>query len=86
MGGGTSSGKTYGILPILIDQAARTPNIHISVVSLSNIHLRHGARKDFTNIMKATNRWIDGSYNKTHQTYTFANGAIIEFFKRKAKI
>jgi phage terminase large subunit len=31
--GGTSAGKTFGILPILIDIAARSPKKEISVVS-----------------------------------------------------
>lgn len=78
--GGTSAGKTFGILPILIDQASRTPNLEISVVSESIPHLRKGALKDFLKIMKATGRYIDEHYNRTLLTYTFANGAYIEFF------
>ena len=38
--GGTSAGKTYGILPILIDKACKQPNTEISVVSESIPHLR----------------------------------------------
>ena len=78
--GGTSAGKTYGILPILIDLAARTPLLEISVVSESVPHLRKGALKDFLKIMKATNRYIDPNYNRTLLTYTFTNGSYIEFF------
>lgn len=78
--GGTSAGKTYGIIPILIDKAAKTPNIEISIVSESIPHLRKGALKDFLKIMKATNRYIDKHFNKTFLTYTFANGSYIEFF------
>lgn len=78
--GGTSAGKTYGIIPILIDQAARTPNLEISVVSESIPHLRKGALKDFLKIMKATGRYVDDHYNRTLLTYTFANGSYIEFF------
>lgn len=78
--GGTSAGKTFGILPILIDLAARTPKLEISVVSESIPHLRKGALKDFLKIMKATNRYIDANYNRTFLTYTFSNGAYIEFF------
>ena len=33
--GGTSAGKTFGILPILIDKAIKKPNTEISVVSES---------------------------------------------------
>lgn len=78
--GGTSAGKTYGILPILIDQATKTEGLEISVVSESIPHLRKGALKDFLKIMKATGRYIDAHYNRTLLTYTFANGSYIEFF------
>jgi phage terminase large subunit len=78
--GGTSAGKTYGILPILIDTATKSPELEISVVSESIPHLRKGALKDFIKIMKQTGRWIDDHYNKTLLTYTFSNGSVIEFF------
>lgn len=78
--GGTSAGKTFGILPLLIDQAARTSNLEISVVSESIPHLRRGAIKDFEKIMKWTNRWIEDHFNKTLLKYTFSNGSYIEFF------
>lgn len=78
--GGTSAGKTFGILPILIDKAARTPMLEISVVSESIPHLRRGAMKDFLKIMKLTNRYVDSHWNRSLLTYTFANGSYIEFF------
>lgn len=78
--GGTSAGKTYGILPILIDRAIKTPLLEISVVSESVPHLRKGALKDFLKIMKSTGRYIDKNYNRTLLTYTFSNGSYIEFF------
>jgi phage terminase large subunit len=78
--GGTSAGKTFGILPILIDRATRTPGLEISVVSESIPHLRRGAYKDFEKIMRSTNRWIEGSFSKSLLKYTFANGSFIEFF------
>ena len=78
--GGTSAGKTYGILPILIDKACNTPGLEISVVSESIPHLRRGALKDFIRIMQDTNRWIAPHFNKSLLKYTFANGSYIEFF------
>ena len=78
--GGTSAGKTFGILPILIDKAIKTPNLEISVVSESIPHLRKGALKDFLKILKATGRYNDKNYNRTLLTYTFTNGSYIEFF------
>jgi phage terminase large subunit len=78
--GGTSAGKTYGILPILIHKAADTPNLEISVVAESIPHLRRGALRDFLKIMKSINRYVDSRYNKSHLRYDFANGSFIEFF------
>jgi phage terminase large subunit len=78
--GGTSAGKTFGILPILIDKAIKTGSLEISIVSESVPHLRRGALKDFEKIMRSTQRWIEGSFNKTLLRYTFSNGSFIEFF------
>jgi len=78
--GGTSAGKTFGILPILIDMACKKPNLEVSVVSESIPHLKRGALKDFLKIMKATNRFIEKNYNKTDRIYRFENGSFIEFF------
>jgi len=49
--GGTSAGKTFGIIPILIDYATKNPNTEISIVSESIPHLRRGAIKDFLKIL-----------------------------------
>ena len=67
--GGTSAGKTFGILPILIDRAIKTSNVEISVVSESIPHLRRGALKDFLKIMMMTNRYNDMQYNKSMLKY-----------------
>lgn len=80
MQGGTSAGKTYGILPLVINKAAKNPDLDFSVVSESIPHLKRGAMKDFIKIMKATKRWIEERFNKTDRIYTFANGSTIEFF------
>ncbi len=78
--GGTSAGKTFGILPILIDRCIRTPQLETSVVSESIPHLRRGAIKDFLKIMIATNRFRDNQWNRSTLKYTFTNGSYIEFF------
>lgn len=86
--GGTSAGKTFGILPILIDRAIKTPLLEISVVSESIPHLKKGAIKDFKKIMKSTNRWIDDHWHGTDLKYTFSNDSYIEFFsvEQEAKV
>ena len=78
--GGSSAGKTFGILPVLIDRATRVGGLEISVVSESVPHLRRGAMKDFKKIMMATGRWFEDRWNISLMTYSFANGSYIEFF------
>jgi phage terminase large subunit len=78
--GGTSAGKTFGILPILIDRCIRTPYLETSVVSESIPHLRRGAMKDFLKIMIEIGRYRDAQWNRSALKYTFTNGSYIEFF------
>jgi phage terminase large subunit len=78
--GGSSAGKTFAILPILIDKCCKTDFLEVSVISESIPHLKKGALKDFIKIMRWTGRWIEANYNATDRKYTFTNGSYIEFF------
>ena len=78
--GGTSAGKTFGILPIEINYSAKHPFTETSIVAESIPHLKRGAMKDFKKIMFETGRWNDSRWNATDFKYTFANGSYIEFF------
>lgn len=78
--GGTSSSKTYSIIPMLIDYAIKTPLSEISIVAESVPHLRRGAMKDFIKIMIETGNFIDSNFNKSNLVYHFTNGSYIEFF------
>ena len=78
--GGTSSSKTFSILPLLITHAMQTPYTEISVVSESIPHLKRGAVKDFVNIMVMTGNYRDAQFNKSDLKYKFLNGSFIEFF------
>jgi len=78
--GGTSAGKTYGILPIIIDYCAKNPLTECSIVAESMPHIKRGALRDFKKIMMETGRWRNEGYNKTDSVYTFANGSFCEFF------
>lgn len=79
--GGTSAGKTIGILEVLIDLAQRdeTPTI-TSVVSESFPHLKRGAILDFLSIMSTQGYFQEKRWNKTDFTYKFETGSKIEFF------
>jgi phage terminase large subunit len=78
--GGTSSSKTFTILPLLIQYAVQCPNSEISVVAESIPHLKRGALKDFLKIMQWTNNFNSSNFNKSNLTYKFSNGSFIEFF------
>lgn len=84
--GATRSGKTYGILSalILIVMSDKTPTIN-SVVAMTLPHLKKGAIRDFTEIMKNNGLWSDSQWNATDKAYTFRNGSIIEFFSAESE-
>lgn len=78
--GGTSSSKTFSIIPLLITYAIKNTGSEISIVSESIPHLKRGAIKDFINIMIFTDNYKDSQFNKSDLKYRFSNGSFIEFF------
>ena len=79
--GGTRSTKTYSILQflyLLISQNDTAGDI-TSVVSETVPHLKRGAIRDFENIIGRPLKNA-GEWNATESTWTFANGAKLEFF------
>jgi phage terminase large subunit len=78
--GGTSSSKTFSIIPMLITYAVQNKGIEISIVAESIPHLRRGAIRDFLKIMDMVGMYKDDNWNKSSLTYKFTNGSFIEFF------
>ena len=78
--GGTSAGKTFGIIPVLINRCIEETGLEISVVAESVPHLRRGALKDFLKIMMDLNLYKNAQFNKSTLKYTFLNDSYIEFF------
>ena len=78
--GGTSSSKTFSIIPMLITYAVQNPRQEISIVAESIPHLRRGAIRDFLKIMQMVGMYRDSQWNKSSLTYTFSNESFIEFF------
>lgn len=78
--GGTSSSKTFTVVPLLCQYAMDNPMSEISIVSESIPHLKRGVIKDFIKIMVWTGNWKDERFNKSDLKYTFPNGSYIEFF------
>ncbi len=77
--GSTSSGKTYGIIPILIDKALQKPRLKITVVAETLPALKDGAIDIFKNFMQDEGRWNDSQWNGTDFQYTFRNGSKLQF-------
>jgi phage terminase large subunit len=78
--GGSSSSKTFTIIPFLIDYANKNAGKEISIVSESIPHLRRGAIRDFIKIMEWVGLMDYSAWNKSTLTYYFPNGSFIEFF------
>lgn len=77
--GSTSSGKTYGIIPILIDKAAKTPKLKITVVAETIPAVKDGAVDIFKAVMESTGRWREAGWKGNPMQYKFANGSVIQF-------
>jgi phage terminase large subunit len=76
--GGTSSGKTYAILQVLITIALRSSkSLVISIVSETLPHLKRGAMRDFFTIIEPI--YNPALHNKTDSIYHL-NNSKIEFF------
>jgi phage terminase large subunit len=78
--GGTSSSKTFSIIPMLIDYAYKNPKSEISIVAETIPQIRRGALKDFLKIMDWIGFYNDDQFNKSTLKYTFKNKSYIEFF------
>lgn len=77
--GGTSSGKTYGIIPVIIDKCIRGRNLKATVVAETIPAVKDGALKIFKDVMRDTMRWEDHRYNSTERTYLFPSGSELQF-------
>lgn len=78
--GGTSAGKTIGILLYLIAKAQTNDNLSISIVAESLPHLKKAAMRDFLSIMKEHHYFKEQLWNRSDNVYTFETGSFIEFF------
>lgn len=77
--GGTSAGKTFGIIPILIDKSIKQSRLKVTVVAETLPAVKEGALDIFKSIMFETNRWIESNWNASSLTYTFNSGSRIQF-------
>lgn len=80
--GGTSSGKTFGILYSLLYHAFTRlkKDDLVSVVAQTIPHLKKGALRDFSRILSMLNIMDKVKVNKTDHTFILPNGVIFEFY------
>ena len=79
--GGTSSGKTYSILQVLLSVAISQAKQIITVAGQDIPNLKVGALRDIENIISESEelKSLLRSYNKTDRVFEFHTGSIIEF-------
>lgn len=79
--GGTSSGKTYSILQVLMLRALSEPNQIITVAGQDIPNLKAGAMRDIERILDTTKLFASqlASHNRTDKQYKFKNSSLIEF-------
>lgn len=77
--GGMSAGKTYPTMMLIISWLQQNPDRIWTTTGEDYPHLKKGAIRDFTNIMKSAGIYEPERWNASDKTYTFANGSILEF-------
>ena len=77
--GSTSAGKTYGIIPELIDRAIKEPKLKITVVAETLPAVKDGCKDIFQEVMVNTNRWIQDHWIGNPMEYTFSSGSRMQF-------
>jgi len=83
--GGTSSGKTYGILQVIFLRLIEKPRT-ATVIGQDIPNLKKGALRDFQDRLLLNCPWMNAyikSFNSTERKYTFINGSILEFVSFK---
>jgi len=80
--GGTSSGKTYGILEVIFTKLLENPGWIATIIGQDIPNLKKGALRDFEERILVANPWYWGyiaQYNKTERTFRLNNGSKMEF-------
>src|SRR5690554_832940 len=83
--GGSSSGKTYGIIQYLFEQGARHNNEIITVVAEDVPNLKGGAYRDAQTILQSDpvlQEWWPlnkSGWNKSERRFTSLSGSVMEF-------
>ena len=77
--GSTSSGKTYGIIPIIHDKLLANERWRGTITAETLGGLKDGAIKIFKDFMMDEGRWDDSRWNATDFIYSYHNGSSLQF-------
>lgn len=81
--GGTSSGKTFSILQVLIVRSLKERNLVTTIAGQDIPNLKAGSMRDiediFDDALKSFRGEIVVNHNKADKVYQFATGSLIEF-------
>lgn len=79
--GSTSSGKTYGIIPILINECIQRDGIKVTVVAETIKAVKDGALDIFKKVMQSDNidEWDEECYIANPMEFRFYNGSRMQF-------
>lgn len=77
--GSTSSGKTYGIIPIIYDRCLEKDRLKATVTAETFSSLKDGAIDILKTFLMDEGRWVDDRWNATDFIYTLGNGSRIQF-------
>ena len=78
--GGSRSSKTYSIIQLIIVYCLTTPNKMVSIVRKTFPTLRGTVMRDFFEVMRDLNLYVEKNHHKTENIYNFHNGSQVEFF------
>lgn len=77
--GGTSGGKTYPTIMLIVSWLQMNPNKLWTIVGIDYRHLRDGAIHDFKAIMHNAGIWEADRWGSSEKTYTFENDSQLQF-------
>lgn len=81
--GGTSSGKTYSILQVILLKCLKEKKV-TTIVGQDIPNLKKGALRDFERILDNNDLWrLIDKHNKTDRTFHLQNGSVLEFTSYK---
>ena len=78
--GGSRSSKTYSLCQLIMVYCLQNNGVVVSIIRKTLNALKSTAMRDFFDVLKESGIYEKASHNMSANTYTFPNGAMVEFF------